>query len=285
MRIGAHLSITGGVEKAVERAVEVGCEAVQIFSGNPRGWKVKVLAAEEGVRFQDLCRTQEIHPVIIHTPYLINLASPDEEIFRKSLAAFETDLGRAHLLGAEMFVTHVGYHRGEGQEAGIGRMAAALKEALIKAGDTGTKVLLENTASAGSSLGHRFELIAEIMELSGVRDRLYLCLDTCHAFVSGYDLSTAQGLDKTLDKIDRLFGLDRLLLIHFNDSKYGFNSHRDRHEHIGKGKIGLPGMRRIARHAALRDKTFIIETPKKTPEDDPRNLALLKSFRGDREHL
>jgi deoxyribonuclease-4 len=279
VRVGAHISITGGVEKAVDRALEVGCEAVQIFSGNPRGWKVKVLAPDEGSRFRALCAEHSLRPVIVHTPYLINLASPDEEIFRKSLDLFETDLGRARSLGAEMFVTHVGYHRGNGFPAGIERMAGALGEALRRVGDTGVKVLLENTASAGSSLGHRFEFIAEIMDRSGVSERLHLCLDTCHAFVSGYDVSTAAGLDRTLEEIDRFFGLDRLLLVHFNDSKYGFDSHSDRHEHIGEGKIGLDGMRRIARHEALREKTFIIETPKQTPEDDPRNLALLKSFR------
>jgi len=280
MRVGAHISITGGVEKAVDRAREVGCEAVQIFSGNPRGWKVKVLAAEEGRRFRALCGEHSLHPVVVHTPYLINLASPDEEIYRRSLEAFETDLGRAHSLGAQMFVTHVGYHRGDGFRAGIERMAKALGEVLGRSADAGVKVLLENTASAGSSLGHRFEFIAEIMALSGVANRLHLCLDTCHAFVSGYDVSSAAGLDRTLREIDRFFGLDRLLLVHFNDSKYGFDSHRDRHEHIGMGMIGLEGMRRIARHAALREKTFIIETPKKTLEDDPRNLALLKAFRG-----
>ncbi len=281
MRVGAHISITGGVEKAVDRAVEVGCEAVQIFSGNPRGWKVKVLAPAEGDRFRALCAERSLHPVVVHTPYLINLASPDEGIYRKSLQAFATDLGRARSLGARMFVTHVGFHRGEGFRAGLERMANALGEALSRSGETGVEVLLENTASAGSSLGHRFEFIAEIMGLSGVADRLYLCLDTCHAFVSGYDVGSAVGLDRTLSEIDRFFGLDRLRLVHFNDSKYGLGSHRDRHEHIGEGEIGLQGMRRIARHPALREKVFIIETPKKTPEDDLRNLALLKSFRDE----
>ncbi len=279
MRIGAHISISGGVYRAIERAEAVGCEAVQIFSGNPRGWKVRALADEEVLKFKELCREKEIHPVVVHTPYLINLSSPDDNIYRKSLAAFRQDLNRAVLLGADMFVTHVGYHRGEGTERGIARMAEALYESLSSAPRTGTKVLLENTASAGSSLGHKFEYIAEIMERSKVGDRLYLCLDTCHAFVSGYDISRKLGLDKTLAKIDRLIGLDRLPMVHFNDSKYGLGSGRDRHNHIGEGMIGLAGMKRIARHPSLREKTFILETPKKSVEDDPRNIALLKSFR------
>jgi len=281
MRVGAHISISGGVWRAVERAKDVGCEAVQIFSGNPRGWKIKVLSSEEVLKFKKLCRERNIYPVIIHTPYLINLSSPDENIYRKSLKAFQEDLERAELLGAELFVTHVGYHRGQGIERGICRMAKALRESLESFPDLKTKVMLENTASAGSSLGHRFELIAEIMDKSDVADRLYLCFDTCHAFVSGYDVSEEEGLEKTLAEIDGSIGLERLLLVHFNDSKHGLGSHLDRHEHIGRGKIGMEGMRRIARHPALQDKTFIIETPKKSPADDPRNLVLLKQFRDE----
>jgi deoxyribonuclease-4 len=277
--VGAHISISGGVWRAVERAEEVGCEAVQIFSGNPRGWKVKVLAREEVVRFRDLCRERSIYPVILHTPYLINLSSPDEEIYRKSLVAFQNDLERAELLGAELFVTHVGYHRGGGRKRGISRMAGALRESLEKFPGLKTKVMLENTASAGSSLGHKFEFIAEIMERSRVAEHLYLCFDTCHAFVSGYDVAVAEGLKETLAEIERLIGLERLLVVHFNDSKSGLNSHLDRHQHIGRGKIGMEGMKRIARHPALQEKTFIIETPKKSPEDDRRNLGILKSFR------
>ena len=285
MRVGAHISISGGVHKAVERAAAVGCEAVQIFSGNPRGWKVKVLDREEVLKFKELCRRRDIYPVVIHTPYLINLSSPDEEIYRKSLIAFQDDLGRAELLGAGLFVTHVGYHRGGGIKRGISRMAKALRESLEKFPALKTKVLLENTASAGSSLGHRFELIAEIMEKSGVADRLYLCFDTCHAFVSGYDIAGAEGLERTLEEIEDLIGLKRLLVVHFNDSKHGLASHLDRHEHIGKGRIGMEGMKRIARHGALQDKTFIIETPKKSPTDDLRNLKILKEFRdGGRWH-
>ncbi len=158
-------------------------------------------------------------------------------------------------------------------------MASSLKETLDLLPGLKTTVLLENTASAGSSLGHRFENIAEIIKRAGAGDKLGMCFDTCHAFVSGYDVSTARGLKETLEEIDRWIGLDRLKLVHFNDSKYGLGSRRDRHEHIGKGEIGLAGMRRIARHPLLKDKAFILETPKKTPEDDPRNIALVKSFR------
>jgi deoxyribonuclease IV len=279
MRIGAHISIAGGVAKAVDRAKAAGCEAVQIFSGNPRGWKIVPFDPEAGAEFRRRCREEEIFPVFIHSPYLINLSAPDEEIYRKSLSAFQNDLQRCDLLGADGFVIHVGYHRGEGMEAGMEKMAGALKETLAALPDLQTTILLENTASAGSSLGHRFENIAEIINRAGAGEKLGMCFDTCHAFVSGYDVSSAAGLDQTLEELDRTIGLDRLKIVHFNDSKYGLGSRRDRHAHIGEGEIGRAGMRRIARHPALREKAFILETPKKTPEDDPRNIALVKSFR------
>ncbi|MDP8215264.1 MAG: deoxyribonuclease IV [Candidatus Euphemobacter frigidus] len=279
MRIGAHISIAGGVSKAVGRARAAGCEAVQIFSGNPRGWKVKPFDPAEISRFKELCHAEDIRPVIIHSPYLINLSAPDETIYRKSLAAFQDDLKRADLLGADEFIIHVGYHRGEGLSAGIRKMAVSLRETIDNLPELKTRILLENTASAGSSLGHRFEYMSEIMERSGVGGKLYLCFDTCHAYVSGYDIATASGLDNTLTEIDRLIGLERLRVVHFNDAKFGLGSRRDRHEHIGKGKIGMAGMRRIARHPALQDKVFILETPKESPGDDPRNIELLKKFR------
>ena len=279
MRIGAHISIAGGVSKSVVRAKEAGCEAVQIFSGNPRGWKIKPFDPEELKRFHLLCHQEDIRPVIIHSPYLINLAAPDETIYRKSMVAFRNELVRADQLGADGFVIHIGHHLGEGIESGIRKMAGSLRESIDSLPELKTRILLENTAGEGSSLGHRAEYIAEIMELSGVGDKLYLCFDTCHAYVSGYDIATARGLDETMNEIDRLIGLDRLRVVHFNDTKFGLGSRRDRHEHIGEGKIGMAGMKRIARHPALQDKTFILETPKDTPEADLRNIALLKSFR------
>lgn len=279
MRIGSHISIAGGVAKAVDRAKAAGCETIQIFSGNPRGWKIVPFDPVAGAEFRRRCREEDIYPVFIHSPYLINLSAPDEEIYRKSLIAFQNDLERSDLLGADGFVVHVGYHRGKGMESGMKKMAGALRETLEALPDLKTTILLENTASAGSSLGHRFENIAEILDQTGGGEKLGLCFDTCHAFVSGYDISTAKGLNSTLKEIDRRIGLDRLKLVHFNDSKYGLDSRRDRHQHIGEGEIGLAGMRRIARHPALRNKIFILETPKKTPEDDPRNIALVKSFR------
>ncbi len=279
MRIGAHISIAGGVSKSVGRAKAAGCEAVQIFSGNPRGWKVKPFDPEELKMFHLLCQQEDIRPVIVHAPYLINLSAPDETIYRKSMIAFRNELERADQLGADGFVIHVGHHLGEGKEAGIRKMAESLRESIENIPELKTRILLENTAGEGTSLGHRFEYIAEIMERSGVGEKLYLCFDTCHGYAAGYDIATVRGLDETMEEIDRLIGLDRLRVVHFNDTKFGLSTRRDRHEHIGQGKMGLAGMRRIARYPALQDKTFILETPKDTPESDLRNIALLKSFR------
>ena len=279
MRIGAHISIAGGAEKTVERAREAGCEAIQIFSGNPRGWKVRKISSKDAAELKKLCRRHHIRPIVIHSPYLINLSASDPEIYRKSLNAFERDLKRADLFQAEYFVIHVGYHRGLGVEDGIDRMASSLSRTFENLEEIKVKVMLENTAGAGSSLGHNFEYIAAIIERSGLGDRLYVCLDTCHAFVSGYDVASADGLERTLSEVDRLIGLDRLPVIHLNDSKFGLGSLRDRHAHIGEGEIGMEGMRRIVRHPALRDKVFILETPKDSPDADIENIARVKSFR------
>ncbi len=279
MRIGAHISIAGGAGKTVERAETAGCEAIQIFSGNPRGWKVRKIGSKDAAELKKLCRRRHIQPIVIHSPYLINLSASDPEIYRKSLAAFERDLKRADLFKADYFVIHVGYHRGLGVEEGIDRMAASISQTFRNLAGLKVRVMLENTAGAGSSLGHNFEYIAAIIERSGLRERLYICLDTCHAFVSGYDIASADGLDQTLAEIDRLIGLDRLPVIHFNDSKFGLGSLRDRHAHIGEGEIGMEGMRRIVRHPALRNKIFILETPKDSPDADALNIARVKSFR------
>ncbi|HOO78535.1 MAG TPA: deoxyribonuclease IV [bacterium] len=278
-RIGAHVSISGGVDAAVARAREAGCEALQIFSRNPRGWKVSSIPAERADDFRRLCRAARLFPVVVHSPYLINLSAPDRETYRRSLRAFSRDLARADALGADWYVVHVGFHRGSGREEGIARMADSLRELLAERPPGGAGVMLENTASVGSALGHCFENIARIMEASGRADRLYLCLDTCHAFVAGYDLAGGDGPGKVLAEVDRLIGLEKMPVVHFNDSLFGLGSGRDRHAHIGEGRIGLEGMRRIYRHRRLAGKTFILETPQKEPGDNARNVAAVKGFR------
>lgn len=278
-RIGAHVSISGGMEKALERARAAGCDALQVFVRNPRGWRVAFIPDEELEEFRRRRLASGLAPLVVHCPYLINLSAADPVVFRKSCDSFRDDLRRSRLLGAEAYVIHVGFHLGQGREAGIGKMAQALAGAAGDYPGPLPAILLENTASAGSSLGQRFEEIAEIIEKSRVPDRLGLCLDTCHAFVAGYNLADPEGLEKTLREIDRLIGLKRLELVHFNDSVYGLGSRRDRHAHIGEGAIGAAGMRRILLHPLLADKTFILETPKTTPDADVRNLDLVRAWR------
>ena len=278
MRAGAHLGISGGFDRAVAEAVSLSCQVLQVFSGNPRGWRRKTVDPAEAARFRRLCALHGLKPVVVHTPYLINLAAPDPVIFRKSLAAFVADLARARLLGADWFVTHMGYHRGGGTEEGVRRMAVALAELLADYPFAGPKVLLENTASAGSSLGHSFSGIGRVMDASGVADRLFLCLDTCHAFVAGYDIASARGLARALKEIDEYIGLEKLKLIHFNDSKFPLGSGLDRHQHLGRGAIGAAGLKRIVRHRLLRDKVFVIETPKDAPQADRHNLEFLRAL-------
>jgi len=282
-RIGAHMSISGGVSRAIERAEESGCEALKIFARNPRGWRASVIADQEAEAFRQSRAVLKLSPLIIHSPYLINLSAPDADIYRKSLESFRRDLVRADFLGADGYVLHVGFHKGEGIDAGIKKMAESLGQVIGSLPNIAVKIMLENTASAGTSIGHRFDYIARIMELSGFSEKLFLCFDTCHAFVAGHDISSEEGLNETLTEVDRLIGLDRMSVIHFNDSLYPCNSRRDRHAHIGEGMIGEEGMRRILLHPLLDGKTYILETPKKNPEDDMRNLSLVKRWRDEGE--
>ena len=276
MRIGVHVSIAGKIYDALERARELGCNTMQIFSRNPRGWKVSALAESDIDEFRRLKERYDIAPVVVHIPYIINLASPDERLYRKSIAAYIEDIARADSLGAEYFVTHLGSHVGSGEDNGIERFAKAINE-ITKRAKPKTMILFETTAGSGSWIGYRFEQIKRILDSLESAKKIGVCLDTSHVFEAGYDVATKEGLKKTLGEFDRLVGLERIKVVHFNDSLSPFNSHVDRHEHLGKGRIGLEGMRRIINHPALRKAAFIMETPKKTDKDDRMNL---KAARG-----
>jgi len=264
---------------ALERAEKAGCEALQIFARNPRGWRTVAIKEAEVEAFKRLRAASGLSPLIVHSPYLINLSSPDPEIYRKSLMGFCDDYRRATRLGAEGYVIHVGFHRGKGSRQGIETMAEALGLVLDEISPPAPVVLLENTASSGSALGHRFSNIADILEKADRDERLGFCLDTCHAFVAGYNVAGKIGLEDALDEIDATIGLERLGLVHFNDARHGLGSHRDGHAHIGAGRIGLEGMRRIFLHPRLSGVTWILETPKERPDDDLRNLSLVRLWR------
>lgn len=278
MRIGVHVSIAGKIYEAIDRAKELGCETIQIFSRNPRGWKVAKLDPKDAEEFRRRKAEAGIFPVLVHIPYLINLATPDDMLLDKSISAYIEDLKRADMLGAEYFVTHLGSHVGSGEKAGIKRFADSLNK-ILKLAKPKCTILLENTAGSGNHLGYKFDHIKKILARVKNKSKIGICLDTEHAYAAGYDIATKKGLDKMLNEIDDKVGLDRLNAIHFNDSMVKLGSRVDRHQHIGEGEIGKEGMRRIAKHPKLRDLPFIMETPKKNPIDDMKNIMVVKRYK------
>jgi len=277
MRIGVHVSIAGKIYEALERAKALGCNTIQIFSRNPRGWQIQSFDKSDLSKFSELKSRYNIAPVAVHIPYIINLATPDDELYRRSIAAYIDDVKRADLLGAEYFVTHLGSHKGSGEDNGINRFSKALAEILKKAKPK-TMILLENTAGSGDSIGYKFEHIQKIINSIGNSKKVGVCLDTAHAFEAGYDIKTKKGFKDTFSKFDRLIGLDRIKVVHFNDSLSLSGSHVDRHQHLGKGEIGIEALGRVINHPGLKDAAFIMETPKESDKDDKRNIAIARKM-------
>ncbi len=279
MPLGAHMSIAGGIYKAILRGKSVGCETIQIFTKNCNQWRAKPLTPEDLARFEDARRKTGITPIFAHTSYLINLGSPQDELWEKSLAGFLVEMERCAALGLPYLVTHPGAHAGAGEEAGLRRIAQALNEILAQAEGSGVMVLLETTAGQGSNLGYRFEHFAQIIEDSFYPDRLGVCFDTCHAFAAGYDFRTPETFAKTFETFEATIGINRLKAIHLNDSRCELGSRRDRHEHIGLGKIGLEGFRLLLNDRRLCSLPMVLETPK-GPEmkEDVENLMTLKNL-------
>ncbi|MEN6356280.1 MAG: deoxyribonuclease IV [Armatimonadota bacterium] len=276
MRLGVHIRIAGGLVKALDRAQYLGCEAIQLFSGNPNGWARTLLPLDVANKFRARTAGLDIHPVILHTPYLLNLASPDDVIWIKSKGALVDAVEKAPMLEAGYIVTHIGSHKGSGYKVGVKRIANAVRFALEA--DPNPIIALELGAGAGNSIGSRFEHIADIMEhLPDVTDRVGICIDTAHLWGSGYDISTEGGVSDMFDELDRYVGLERLKVVHLNDTQKDLASHADRHYHIGHGQVGLEGFRAILHHPATRDLPGIIETPDDI-EWDKRNLKTLHSL-------
>jgi len=275
MRLGAHMSISGGVDKAVGRGQEVGCEAMQIFTKNSNQWKDKPLSPAEIKGFRDGCATAGIAPVIAHSAYLINLAAPAEALYEKSIQAFLRELQRCELLGIPYLVVHPGAHMGTGEEQGLTRVAAAINRIDHAASNLQAKMALEVTAGQGSSLAYKFEHFAAILAQVDAPERLGFCLDTCHLFAAGYDFRTRQGYDQMMDAWDDLVGIERIRVIHLNDSKKDLGSRVDRHEHIGQGYIGITGFEFLLNDRRLSELPMVLETPK-DDNADVRNLQTLR---------
>ncbi len=284
MRFGAHVSIAGGAASALERAKGLHISVFQIFSRSPQG-KGGVLSEKEIKNFRQRYGELAFQDFYLHSPYYVNLASPNPKIWYSSISCLTEELKVTELLGANYLVVHTGNHRGQGVEEGIKRVAKALKEILSRTSSS-TTLLLENTAGQGTAIGSKWEEIASIIEsCCGVEERLGTCMDTCHAFASGYDMRTKEKVDETLAEFDRIIDLTRLKLMHGNDSKGALGSRIDRHEHIGRGRIGLAGFQALVNHPALEHLDMIIETPKMGNESDRDNLDILTGLVGQQRSI
>lgn len=283
MKFGCHVSISGSIDNAFDRALERGCDTFQIFVRNPRGWNVQPLEKEAIERFEQKRKETGLEPVVVHITYLPNLASPERALYVKSVKYFVLELGMAEELGADYFVVHLGHRKGSPSEEGVQRVANAVNNALAEVSPRTTKVLLENTAGTRGSVGDTFEELGTIFSRIRKKSKVGLCFDTCHAYCAGYNIASRSGLDQTLKLIDETIGLERLMCVHANDSKNELDSHRDRHEDIGEGFIGDRGFRVILAHPFFRDKPFILETPVKTIQDDLRNLKRIRNLVGSKK--
>jgi deoxyribonuclease-4 len=276
LRLGIHVSIGRKIEDAVDAALERGCSTMQLFTRNPRGWRSKPIEPGVAESFKSKLRGSDIDPVFSHMPYLPNLASPRRNIYDLSVKALIDEAERCAELGISYIVAHLGSHLGFGKEAGLKRVIAALDSAIFESKGAVT-ILLENTAGTRNSVGSTFEDIGRVLE--GVSDQKHLgvCFDTCHAFASGYDLATHEAVERTLKLFDEFIGLNRLMLVHLNDSYGGLRSHIDRHEHIGLGKIGETGFISIL-SSPLGRLPIILETPIDDRRSDLGNIQKVREL-------
>jgi deoxyribonuclease-4 len=271
-----------GVVQAARLAVEIGCETIQVFAANPSAWRTRPIDPLTAAEFRRLLAENGIHPVAVHTPYLLNLATSDPVIHDKSAKALADSLERARMLGAHYVVTHIGSHLGMGVEQGIAQICKAATFAMQQVHGT-VMLLLENSAGTGRHVGSTFENLSAILDrLPDYGGRLGICLDTAHVWAAGYDVSEPEGLDRTLKAFDGAVGLERLKFLHFNDSKVPLGSHIDRHANIGQGNIGESGFSALINHPALDNLAGVIETPGHTLEQDLVDMGALKRLRTGR---
>lgn len=276
MRLGLHLSIQGSIDHVIDRAVNRGCNTLQMFSRNPRRWDSKKLESRAVDSFRSKLRESGIWPVFIHTPYLVNLASPRDDVFAKSVKVLKDEFHRASELGVPYIVTHLGSHLGYGKMGGFKRIVKAVNDSLSSV-ENDAILLLENTAGTKNSMGSALEDIAYILSRIETRERIGVCFDTSHAFAAGYDLVSQGAVQHTLQRFDEVIGLDALKLVHLNDSKGALGSKRDRHEHIGMGKIGESGFRNILQ-SVLGQLPLILETPIDERRNDVENLKKVREL-------
>ncbi|NIT35676.1 MAG: deoxyribonuclease IV [candidate division Zixibacteria bacterium] len=279
--LGVHVSISGGVHLAAERAAALRCTTFQIFPSNPRGWQQKPLDEEDVAAFRDGVRRRGLEPFFVHMPYLPNLASPDDELYEKSTAALVDAVTRTARLGGRYLITHLGSHRGAGLASGRKRAAAALRRAVEATPRAGVTILMENSAGKSNQVGTTFQELTTLYKKAGkkAQARLGLCVDTCHGHVMGYDLSPAgDGLERILAEVDEFVGINKIKIVHLNDAKAQAGSGLDRHEHIGLGTIGREGFKKIINHPELPHLPMVLETPQEG-DWDRKNLRTVRRLR------
>ena len=278
MQIGAHVSISGSLDLAVDNAVERECNAFQIFTRNPRSWFAKDLDPDQVKKFKEKLQKSRIDRMATcaHMPYLPNLSSPDEDGYQKSIKSMTQEIERCHELGIPYLVTHLGSHKGSGEENGMRRLVGALNKVAETNADV--IILLENTAGQKNSVGSDFTQLEEIFSKCKPSKKFGICLDTCHAFVAGYDLRTKEDVTKAIKKFDDSIGLENLKILHLNDSKGELNSNRDRHDHIGLGEIGKEGLGEIVKIMNKNNIPIVLETPIDDIRDDFENISKAKSL-------
>jgi len=276
MRLGAHVSIQGGVDLAVARGVALGCDSIQIFNKNNNQWKAFTLADDVIVRYKRDLKACTIHPVVSHASYLLNLATSDQALWEKSCASLQEELERCDRLAIPYLIIHPGSHMGAGEAVGCGRVADALNEIYARK-PIKTVTLIEHTAGQGNHIGYKFEHLADIRRRVTNKRRLGFCLDTCHLLAAGYDIRTPAAYRATMDEFDKVVGIKQVKCIHLNDSKTPLGSRVDRHTDIGKGTIGKAGFKAFVSDPLWADTPGLIETPTDgTGKDEKRNLVLLR---------
>lgn len=273
--VGAHMSTQGGVWRGVERAKVVGCDCVQVFTKNNNQWNAKDLQSEDIDQFDQQMKETGIVRPIAHASYLINMAAPSDELWKKSIAAMVDELRRAEQLHLDGVVVHPGSFTTSSAEEGVQRIIAAVKEVLAATTGFKVKLLLENTAGQGSNLGADLSELGTILAAVKQTVRIGVCIDSCHAMAAGYDLAEVAGLKKLLADIDDQFGIERVAALHLNDSKKGCGSRVDRHEHIGQGTIGPEGFKRWLKNKSLRAIPMYLETPKGNDEETGEDLDVM----------
>jgi len=276
LRVGAHTSISGGVQNAVDEQVELGGNCGQIFTHSPQVWKHTPADEEDVEAFRERSETNDVGPWMIHASYLVNLCTPKDDLRRKSIDSMQQELDAADRLGVPYVNVHLGAHTGAGVDGGLANAASALDELDVPADVT---ILVESDAGSGTKLGGQFEHLAQVLD--DADHDLEVCVDTAHAWAAGYDLSTAKGVEDTLTEFDDVVGLEHLAYFHLNDSKHGCGTNKDEHAHIGEGEIGVEGFETLVNEPRVRDRPFVLETPTENGKSFQWNIERVRELRDD----